>query len=54
MDPGILGHVRNTGVPALPMTIRSKKAFYCLAEQPEREQMELSAISVPVEELFLH
>ena len=50
----ILGHARNTGIPALLVTIRSKKTFDCLAEQPEREQMELSAMSVPIEELFLH
>lgn len=50
----ILGHARNTGIPVLPVTIRHKKAFECPAEEPEREQLKLSALSVPVEELFLH
>ena len=50
----ILGHARNTGTPVLPVTIRHKRAFDCSAEQLEHEQLKLSTVSVPVEDLFLH
>ena len=50
----ILGHARNTGIPVLPVTIRHKRAFDCSAEQLEHEQLKLSIVSVPVENLFLY